>query len=324
MRCSGCGVILQDVDKNKIGYTNSFSSGKCMRCFRLSNYGEYQKVELGNDDFLEIINNIPKDALVVYTTDILSLNLDIVDKFKRVLLVITKCDILPRNVKNNKIIDYVKKDRKNIIDVVMVSSLRNYNMDDLYRMMTRYCDGQPVYFVGNTNTGKSTLINKLIYNYSNSDNNVTVSMYPSTTLDKVEIKLDKIVVIDTPGVIDKNSIINYVGGKDLKKISTRGEIRPRSCQIKGGGSIVIGDYVRIDYDTKIPNSIVIYTSNGVDVRFNSRENDHLTNYHMFHYDIEMNKDIVIPGLGFIKCIKPLHIQLYVLDGVVPYIRDNLI
>ena len=45
-----------------------------------------------------------------------------------------------------------------------------------------------VYVVGNTNSGKSTLINKLIDNYSTIDNKkVTTSMYPSTTLDKVEI-----------------------------------------------------------------------------------------------------------------------------------------
>jgi hypothetical protein len=324
MKCSGCGVILQSVDKDKIGYTNNLDSGKCMRCFRLANYGEYNMVDLDNGDFFKIIDGIPEDNLVVYITDILSFNLDVLDKFKRVLVVITKSDIIPRNVKNSKIIDYVKRKKSNVIDVVMVSSFKNYNMDFLYNLMINYCDDRPVYFVGNTNTGKSTLVNKLIYNYSDCKDNVTVSMYPSTTLDKVEVKLDKIVVIDTPGVIDKGNIINYVDSKELRKIVSKGEIRPRSMQIKRKGSILIDDYVRIDYVTKIDNSLVVYVPSSVDVKFNSRKNDKLLYYSLFDYNIDNNKDIVIPGLGFIKFTKNIDIKMYILDGVIPYVRDNLI
>ena len=37
-----------------------------------------------------------------------------------------------------------------------------------------------------------------------------------------------------------------------------------------------------------------------------------------------NKDIVLPGLGFIKCTKPLEVTIYTKDNIIPRIRDNLI
>ena len=324
MNCSGCGIKLQNSDKSKLGYTPNLDSGICERCFRLSNYGEYKKVNLNNYDFMSIINDIPKDSLIVYTVDILSMNLNIINNFDKVLVVVTKGDIIPRNVKNSKIINYIKDRYNNVIDVLVISSIRNSNIDNLYNMIRKYNNNKDVYFVGNTNTGKSTLINKFIYNYGNDSSKVTVSMYPSTTLDKVSINIDNITIVDTPGLIDDGSIINYVDKNDLKKILPRGEIKPRSCQISGKGSIIIDSYVRIDYESKDSNSIVIYTSKSLNIKFNSLSNDRLKDLEVYRYDIDDNKDLVIPGLGFIKIIKPIKISIYVMDKVRPYLRDKLI
>ena len=119
-KCNGCGIELQDKNKNALGYTEDISKELCMRCFRLTNYGEYQKVSLNNEEYTKIINSIPKDSLVVYTTDILSLNTSIINNFKKILLVITKRDILPKSIKEDKLIreaeivlQEVKAGRKN-------------------------------------------------------------------------------------------------------------------------------------------------------------------------------------------------------------------
>ena len=47
-----------------------------------------------------------------------------------------------------------------------------------------------VYVIGSTSTGKSTLINKFIYNYGSRDNKITTSPNPSTTLDLIESKIN--------------------------------------------------------------------------------------------------------------------------------------
>lgn len=324
-KCNGCGIELQNIDKKKLGYVSDLSKNICMRCFRLANYGEYQKVSLTNEDYLKIINSIPSNSLIVYISDILSINLTSLNKFNKVLLVITKRDILPKSVKDHKLINYLKERYPNVIDVIIISSNKNYNIDTLYKTIVKLSNHKYVYLVGNTNTGKSTLLNKLIKNYqSNNNNNITVSMYPSTTLDKVSITLNDLIIIDTPGLIDEGSIVNYIESKDLKKITPKEEIKPKTCQINGKGSIVIDNYARLDYETNIPNSIVIYASNNLNIRFNSLTNNNLLNLKEHKFNIDSNKDIVIPGLCFIKFTKPLKIKLYIIDKVKPFLRDNLI
>ena len=309
-KCIGCGIKLQNTNKNKLGYVEDLSKNICTRCFRLTNYGEYQKVSLNNNDYNKIINNIEENSLVVYTTDILSLNLTDINKFKKVLLVITKRDIIPESVKEDKLINKLKKISKNIIDIIIVSSITNYNIDTLYNKINKYSNNKEIYIVGYTNTGKSTLINKLIKNYTKTNNKITVSMYPSTTLDKVEIKINNLKIIDTPGLIDENNIINYIEKKDLKKVLPKSSIKPKTCQIKGNGSILIDKYLRIDYETDILNSIVIYASNSLNIKFNSITNNKLKNLTKHIFNIEEKKDIVIPGLCFIKITKPLKITIY--------------
>ena len=323
-KCIGCGIELQDKDKNKLGYVEDINNNICTRCFKLKHYGEYKKVELNNNDYNKIIKSISTNNLVVYVSDFLSLNLSKINNFNKVLLVITKRDIIPESVKEYKIINYLKEKYINIIDIIIVSSLNNYNIDNLYNMLNKYSNNKDIYVVGYTNTGKSTLINKLISNYTSDSINVTTSMYPSTTLDKISIKLNELTLIDTPGLIDESNIINYIDKSDLKKILPKKSIKPKTCQINGIGSILIDNYMRLDYDTNISNSIVIYASNNLNVKFNSLSNNKLKDLKEHTISIDSNKDLVIPGLCFIKITKPIKVKLYIMDKVKPYLRDNLI
>ena len=324
-KCHGCGVILQNTDSSSLGYTTNLENEICERCFKLKNYGQYSQVTLTNDDYLKIINSINKDNLVIYTTDILNLAIENINKFQKLIIVVTKKDILPKSIKDEKIINYIKKRYTNVLDVIIISTIKNYNLDHLYNQMKKYSNNKTIYIIGNTNSGKSTLINKLIDNYSTLDNpKVTTSMFPSTTLDKVEINLDGLSLIDTPGLIDKDSIINNLNSKELKSITPKKEIKPKSCQINGTGSLIIGDFARIDYETKNNNSLVIYASNALDIRFSSLKKEIKENFNKTEFNLKNNQDIVIPGLGFIKFKDPIKVNIYCSDSVKPYSRDNLI
>ena len=39
-KCKGCGVLLQQDDKNAIGYTPKISGDYCQRCFRITHYDD--------------------------------------------------------------------------------------------------------------------------------------------------------------------------------------------------------------------------------------------------------------------------------------------
>lgn len=320
-KCIGCGSILQDTDKNKDGYVLDINDKLCQRCFRIRYYNEYKNTIRDNNDYLKILDSINNDDLVVYVTSLLDIRLDYIDSFKNVIVVLTKRDILPKSVKDEKLIKYIKS-RYNPLEVIVVSSVKNYNIDYLFDTLRQYKMNN-IYVVGTTNGGKSTLINKLIKNYSDNDVVITSSMYPSTTLDKIEINILGLNIIDTPGLINKGSIVNYIDNNLLKKITIKKEIKPKTYQLNGKGSVLIEDLIRLDYDTK-GTSMTIYVNNLVNIRFLGKDNNKLLEGKCNKFSLDNNKDIVISDLCFIKFTKNVNLNIYSNYDVLIYERDNLI
>ena len=320
-KCIGCGSILQDTDKNKDGYVLDINDKLCQRCFRIRYYNEYKNTIRDNNDYLKILDSINNDDLVVYVTSLLDIRLDYIDSFKNVIVVLTKRDILPKSVKDEKLIKYIKS-RYNPLEVIVVSSIKNYNIDYLFDILRQY-KKKNIYVVGTTNGGKSTLINKLIKNYSDNDVVITSSMYPSTTLDKIEINILGLNIIDNPGLINKGSIVNYIDNNLLKKITIKKEIKPKTYQLNGKGSILIEDLIRLDYDTK-GTSMTIYVNNLVNIRFLGKDNNKLLDGKCNKFSLDNNKDIVISDLCFIKFTKNVNLNIYSNYDVLIYERDNLI
>lgn len=320
-KCFGCGVPLQIEDKNKEGYTSNIENNLCERCFRLTNYSEYKEVSLTNDDYEKILNNIPSSALVVYLTSLLNLNLDYIDRFPNVIIVLTKKDLLPKSVKDYKLINYVQKKVKNYLAIEVVSSIKNYHLDNLINQITK-SNYREVYFVGMTNSGKSTLINKLIQDYNKQDSHLTTSIYPSTTLDKVEIDLNNLKIIDTPGLVSSGSILNYLPPESIKKITPKKEIKPRSYQLKDKCSLIIADYLRIDFHAA--TNVTIYLANNLPIIKTGPNHPKLKdkNHNTFH--LSSNKDVVAEDLCFIKFTAACSIDIYSLYDINIYERDNLI
>lgn len=314
-RCVGCGSKLTSEDDNQI----------CRRCFRLKNYGEYKIVEKDNEEFMAIIDDIDKNSLVLYVTSLFNLNMDFINKFNNVILVLTKKDILPKSVKDEKLVEYINKYNIQVLDIEVISSIKNYRLDNLMNKIYKYKTTNNVYVVGNTNSGKSTLINKIIKNYSNKDIDITTSLYPSTTLDKIEINInDDLTIIDTPGIVDYSSFIHGIDFKLLKKITPKKEIKPRVYQIKDKGCLLIEDLVRIEYDTKVDNSMVIYIANNINISFAGKLNDKLKDMEYQEFNLNDGMDLVIPDLCFIKFRDKVDVRVYIKDNVVVKMRDNLI
>ena len=236
-KCIGCGVELQNTDSLKDGYVKKIDGNLCERCFRIKNYGDYKFVLKDNSNFIDILKNIDKKALVVLVMDLFNLPKDL-DLIKEnitndILVVLTKRDILPKVIYEERLLDYIKNYNINYVDKIIVSSNKNYNLDLLIEKINLYKKTNQVYIVGYTNAGKSTLINKLIYNYSDSVPTITTSMLPSTTLNSIEIKFDDdMTFIDTPGLLNDGSIENYVDINMLKKINPKKSINPITYQVK--------------------------------------------------------------------------------------------
>ena len=310
-KCLGCGNLLDD----------NYDKNLCERCFRLKYYGEYQVTNKSNIDYFKILDSISENDLVLYITSIFNINLEYLKKFKNVIIVITKKDILPKSIKDLKIINYIKK-HYGEYDIEVISSVKNYNLDNLMNKIKKY-NNNKVYLVGNTNSGKSTLLNKMIINYSDNNPSITTSIYPSTTLDVINVNIDNITFIDTPGIIDEGSIINYIDNNTLKVITPKKEIKPRTYQIKGKGSLIIENMIRLDYEVEI-GSMTIYISNAVNIVRVGFNNNKLHELGKREFNLEKRKDIVITDLCFIKLIGLVKVQIYANSNIKIYERDNLI
>lgn len=329
--CLGCGVKLQDENVLEIGYTTSLENELCQRCFRMKNYGEYQIVVKNNDEYISILKSINNtNDLVLYVVDVLNMEEDLA-KIKEyinnnMILVLNKRDAIPKSVKDDKIIEYIKNLNIDFKDIIIISSKKNYNIDYLLNRIKYYQTSKNVYVVGNTNSGKSTLINTLMKNYSDNDYQLTMSAMPSTTLNKVSIELnDYLTLIDTPGLVDSGSIVNYVDETVLKKLVPKKEIKPKTYQIKEGECLIIDDLVRIDYEEGSKNSFTIYMSNDLKVkRLNGLKHDDLKELNKISFETNHYEDIVINGMGFIKIVDPGKVSIYIDQKINVFKRKSLI
>lgn len=321
-KCIGCGASLQDTDLNKEGYIKDITKNLCERCFRIKNYGDYKNISKENSEFTEILKQINNtNDLVMLVTDVFHLDIDYICNYinNPLLLVITKRDILPRSMNENRLLNYIEN--KNIVDKIIVSSFKNYNLDDLFSKIKQYKKSNNIYVVGYTNSGKSTLINKILYNYSDNKTEITTSLLPSTTLNTINIKvLDDLNIIDTPGLIKDNDLSSSTDLELLKKIIPKKEIKPITYQIKSKQYILIDNILKLEVENI---DMTFYISNILKVERYYKDNIRLNKYELKEIKISKNEDLIIEGLGFIKFNKPTVIKYRIIDNVNVYTRKAL-
>ena len=242
------------------------------------------------------------------------------------LLVLNKKDALPKSVKDEKILDYIDSLGLDYIDKVVISANKNYNIDLLMKKIKKCKKSNKVYVVGKTNTGKSSLINKLIHDYSELDPSLTISPLPSTTLNMVQVDIDKnLTLIDTPGLIDRGNINNYLDSSKIKKLTNKKEMKPKTYQIKKGQCLIIDELARIDYVDGEKNSLTLYIPNGLKVkRMNGNKQKRLKDLNKNTFELKYREDIVINGLGWVKCVDKCIVDVYVDKNVESFNRRNFI
>ncbi len=329
-KCLGCGTKLQTEDPSKEGYTkeeNIEKSNLCERCFRIQNYNEYKVVDKTNKDFWKIFKKVDKSKdLVLLVVDLL--NIGEIEKLNEyihndIILVLTKRDLVPRKIYEEKLIKYFDSLKLNIVDKIIISSKTNYHLDELMELVFEYKKSNKVYVVGITNAGKSTLLNKIIRNYSNLDAKITTSILPSTTLDMIEVKIDEeLTFIDTPGLLVEESIVDKVDSETLRRIVPKSELKPTIFQVKVPQTFIVDSILRIDLEEE--NDIVFYISNNLPILRQYKDTDKLKDLEKHKLKISDKEDIVIDGLGFIKVMKQTELTVYTLKGVRVYTRKSFL
>lgn len=327
-KCQGCGSVLQCENPNLDGYSKKVDNVLCERCFRIKNYNDYKKVIKTNNDFMPIINNISTTGdLVVLLVDLFSIpkSLDsIINNLNNdILLVLTKRDILPLSIYDERLIEYFNGLSNRIVDTVICSSKKNLNIDEVMDKIYEYKHSNDVYVVGYTNAGKSTMINKILYNYTEKEPMITTSLLPSTTIDAITIEINEsLTLIDTPGLLEEGNILELVDANLLKKIVPRKELKPITYQLKDKQSIIVDSILKIDNEDV--NNITLFFSNELEIERSFKKRDLVSDLEMHILNVDEKEDIVISGLGFIKVMKKGVFHIYTLPGVLVYTRKSFI
>ncbi len=326
--CKGCGAFLQTDNPLAIGYTKSLSNALCERCFRIQNYNEYQKVFKENSEFLPLLEEIGKTkSLVLLVVDLFQIPKDLTKITKvlhnPILLVLTKRDLFPVSLYEERLKMYFGDLSKQIVDTVVISSTKNYHFDDLMHSISRHQTTREVYVVGYTNAGKSSMINKILEDYTKTIPSITTSMLPSTTIQKIEMVIDdQLTLIDTPGLLEEGSLLDKIDAKQFKRVVPKKMIRPIVYQVKEKQTICIDEFAQIEFEKG--NDFVFYFSNQLEIKRERKEKRKEDFPFQQTIKVSAREDVVLKGLGFFKSMKDDVFTIYLKYDVEIYTRKSLL
>lgn len=307
-KCIGCGAELQSIDKTLPGYIDASNiEGKdyCERCFKIINYNYKSSLHLDNINKY-VLDTINKDnKYVLYLIDFLNLNTETINTFKSIkcpkTLIITKIDIIPKGIKEENLVNFIREEYNIEDDIALLSSRSNVNTSVIYKILedNNYKES---YIVGYTNSGKSTLLNKLkAKNGKGSD--ITVSLIPNTTANFIEIDLEDIKLFDSPGFVLNKTLYNDDEYDLIKRINPASSLKPITMQTKDNMILNLED--KLYFNTDNSNSLTFYISYNLklDKLFNKDIKNSTT------LDIKDNTDIVIKSIGFINIKKACKLRV---------------
>ena len=313
--CIGCGATIQTEDKTGLGFTPQSALEKgletgevyCQRCFRLRHYNEITDVQLTDDDFLKLLHEVgDSDALVVNVIDIFDFNGSVIPG-------------LPRFVSGNDVL--LVGNKKDILPKsVKDSKVTHWLMERAHEEGLR-----PVDVVLTSAQNKHSI---------------------REVIDKIEIPLDDgSYIYDTPGIIHRHQMAHYLTAKNLKYVSPKKEIKPKTYQLNPEQTLFLGGLGRFDFiagekqgftaffdnelklhRTKLEGASAFYDKHLGTLLTppNSKEKEDFPKLVQHVFTIKDKTDLVISGLGWIRVTGTAKVAVWAPEGVAVVTRKAII
>ncbi len=262
LRCHNCGAILQSENKKQPGFISKaiVENGVpkipyCNACYdKMLTLNSSSLDHETDKDIIKILNDaVATDSLIVWMVDLFSfngtLNPDVVKKVKKLNVVVvgSKRDLFPSSVTDAMLVRYLDERFSEVgVNPVAIRLLGNEDKIDIetilkdFKEQRKYRD---IYLIGEVNSGKTTLINKLLKNYVNKTKwQIKTELYPGTNSDVLEIPLsNSSYLYELPDLSNSTSVLSKVE-KDLQKIILpKKEIVMVRKFIGEGSAIIVGN-----------------------------------------------------------------------------------
>ncbi|MFV0498514.1 MAG: GTPase [Bacilli bacterium] len=352
-KCDGCGVILQTVDKEKLGYISDGAllkdSRLCMRCFNIKNYSKNINKDYTDKQFIDILKNIDKKNLIVMIVDIFDLNstllTSIIDVIKNqdILLFVNKIDILPDTINVERLLSNVVRMYQdldlNIVNGALVSAKCNFNIEYAKELIDMYSNNRDTYIVGVSNVGKSMFLKSFLKSCDIENKYITVSHFPATTINTLKFKYNNNYIYDTPGVINRSQIIHYIKEDDIKYLYPK-KLLQTVLQLRDSSVFFVSGFLKVEVNSKDVVGVTLFCSSELNVHrrksdgsegFYKEKKDHLLVHTYIKDDLKMERltlkkdeEVAITGLCWFKVNTTCNIVITLHKNVGFSVRNKLI
>ncbi|XP_060966218.1 GTP-binding protein BRASSINAZOLE INSENSITIVE PALE GREEN 2, chloroplastic-like [Cannabis sativa] len=184
----------------------------------------------------------------------------------RVVLVVTKIDLLPSSISPTRFEHWVRQRAREggsnkLTSVHLVSAVRDWGLKNLVDDVIALAGQRGnVWAIGAQNAGKSTLINSLGKHVGGKVSHLTEAPVPGTTLGIVRVEgvlPRQAKLFDTPGLLHPHQIATRLTREEQKLVYISKELKPRTYRIKAGHSVHIAGLMRLDVEELSVDSIYV-------------------------------------------------------------------
>lgn len=241
-KCIGCGVDLQTVNPEALGFVEQMDQVFCKNCFRLMHYGK-----TAGHSHPDKLPQFKKDSLIVVVTSLLYIDSMLNSEVKRlgdefkVVYVINQIDLLPDATSKNFLLGKIQKsfrlNRVSYLDIVLMSAINPLDMSHLKKYLLDF-NMTNVYLIGLQNSGKTTIFKGLT-------GNEEALNLPKAALTQSMLsgQLDRLNIYDTPGLYQSGYLHEFFEYKDYKDYLPQKQFKPRNGTLKLNQTLMVGGLV---------------------------------------------------------------------------------
>ncbi len=348
LRCYHCGAILQCENENEKGYIIPESLHRatpiqiiyCDRCFETMKAFNNSELEQKVDqEVLKILDDaFATDALIIWVVDLFSfngtLNSEIAKKVKKlnVIVVGNKRDLFPLNVKDESLVEYLNTTFNAYgikpKSVRLLGATNKIDSKQLIDSVNTARKGHDVYMIGNSTSGKTSIINRAMKGFENkTTRQIKTITYPGTNVNVLEIPLSRSSFFyELPGISQTTSATGKLEKDVVRQIVPKKVVKLITRTMSAGDALMVGSLAAFEIIKGKTTNYRFYSAEGVETRkVQSKKLDDYINennirrfarpvserlvsfldYDMFEYAMENDKkwhDIAIEGLGWLSFI----------------------